>query len=46
MEFESDIALKEWAKQQPLTILSLNPADRAVQRIAGEFFKAFLESVY
>ena len=28
-------ALEEWQKQQPLCILSLDPADRAVLRIAG-----------
>lgn len=37
MEFEKDPSLKEWAREQPLTILALDPADRAVLRIAGEF---------
>jgi len=35
MEFESDESLKEWAKDKPLSILQLDPADRAVLRIAG-----------
>ena len=29
-------ALAEWAKDKPLSILQLDPADRAVLRIAGE----------
>ncbi|KAI4500527.1 hypothetical protein M0802_004489 [Mischocyttarus mexicanus] len=37
MEFELDGSLKEWAKDKPLSILQLDPADRAVLRIAGEF---------
>lgn len=36
MEFESDESLKEWAKDKPLSILQLDPADRAVLRIAGK----------
>ena len=28
-------ALEEWQKGQPLCILSLDPADRAVLRVAG-----------
>lgn len=35
MEFENDTSLKEWTREQPLTILALDPADRAVLRIAG-----------
>ncbi|CAD0205087.1 unnamed protein product [Chrysodeixis includens] len=35
MEFENDFSLKEWAKDKPLSILQLDPADRAVLRIAG-----------
>lgn len=35
MEFENDFSLKEWAKHKPLSILQLDPADRAVLRIAG-----------
>lgn len=35
MDFEGDQSLKEWAKDKPLSILSLDPADRAVLRIAG-----------
>lgn len=29
-------SLSEWAKDKPLSILQLDPADRAVLRIAGE----------
>ncbi|XP_072756469.1 microtubule-actin cross-linking factor 1 isoform X16 [Anoplolepis gracilipes] len=36
MEFELDGSLKEWAKDKPLSILQLDPADRAVLRIADE----------
>jgi hypothetical protein len=36
MDFDSDQSLKEWAKDKPLSILQLDPADRAVLRIAGE----------
>lgn len=36
MEFENDFSLKEWAKDKPLSILQLDPADRAVLRIAGQ----------
>ncbi|KAF9797710.1 hypothetical protein SFRURICE_017905 [Spodoptera frugiperda] len=35
MEFENDFSLKEWAKDKPLSILQLDPADRAVLRIAA-----------
>ncbi|KAG8249067.1 hypothetical protein J6590_027825 [Homalodisca vitripennis] len=35
MDFDSDQSLKEWAKDKPLSILQLDPADRAVLRIAG-----------
>lgn len=38
MEFENDFSLKEWAKDKPLSILQLDPADRAVLRIAGLFY--------
>lgn len=34
-------SLSEWAKDKPLSILQLDPADRAVLRIAGEFTKYF-----
>ncbi|KAL1115032.1 hypothetical protein AAG570_007063 [Ranatra chinensis] len=34
MDFEADQSLKEWAKDKPLSILQLDPADRAVLRIA------------
>lgn len=30
-------SLSEWAKDKPLSILQLDPADRAVLRIAGEW---------
>ncbi|KAF6197688.1 hypothetical protein GE061_008654, partial [Apolygus lucorum] len=36
MDFESDVSLKEWCKDKPLSILQLDPADRAVLRIADE----------
>jgi hypothetical protein len=36
MEFGHDGRLKEWAKDKPLSILQLDPADRAVLRIAGK----------
>lgn len=42
MEFELDGSLKEWAKDKPLSILQLDPADRAVLRIAGEYRNARL----
>ena len=29
-------SLDEWAKDKPLSILQLDPADRAVLKIAGE----------
>ncbi|KAK7583930.1 hypothetical protein V9T40_004893 [Parthenolecanium corni] len=35
MDFDSDQSLKEWAKDKPLSILQLDPADRAVLRIAA-----------
>jgi len=35
MEF--DQSLEEWAKDKPLSILQLDPADRAVLRIAGKY---------
>lgn len=39
MDFDSDQSLKEWAKDKPLSILQLDPADRAVLRIAGNYFE-------
>lgn len=30
-------SLSEWAKDKPLSILQLDPADRAVLRIAGKY---------
>lgn len=48
MEFELDGSLKEWAKDKPLSILQLDPADRAVLRIAGEsqFCKPLRSTIY
>jgi hypothetical protein len=40
MEFELDGSLKEWAKDKPLSILQLDPADRAVLRIAGKLIQS------
>lgn len=37
MEFTFDKSLQEWAKDKPLSILQLDPADRAVLRIAGKY---------
>ena len=31
-------SLDEWAKDKPLSILQLDPADRAVLKIAGMFY--------
>ena len=43
-------SLSEWAKDKPLSILQLDPADRAVLRIAGKSTNIFpyfsLLSVY
>ncbi|XP_065222471.1 microtubule-actin cross-linking factor 1 isoform X5 [Planococcus citri] len=36
MDFDADQSLKEWVKDKPLSILQLDPADRAVLRIADE----------
>jgi hypothetical protein len=41
MEFDFDGSLKEWAKDKPLSILQLDPADRAVLRIAGKLKHIF-----
>ena len=35
MEFDRQ-SLDEWAKDKPLSILQLDPADRAVLKIAGK----------
>lgn len=32
-------SLNEWAKDKPLSILQLDPADRAVLKIAGEYLQ-------
>ena len=34
-------SLSEWAKDKPLSILQLDPADRAVLRIAGKSTNIF-----
>lgn len=41
-------SLAEWAKDKPLSILQLDPADRAVLRIAGEFIRhlLFLDEIF
>ena len=36
MDFELDSTLEEWAKDKPISILQLDPVDRAVLRIAGQ----------
>lgn len=33
--------LNEWAKDKPLSILRLDPVDRAILKIAGKFFDLF-----
>ena len=35
-DYQSGLSLKEWARDKPLSILQLDPADRAVLRIAGK----------
>ena len=35
MEYPFGLSLEEWARDKPLSILQLDPADRAVLRIAG-----------
>ncbi|CAH0551942.1 unnamed protein product [Brassicogethes aeneus] len=34
MEFDKDPTLQEWTREQPLSVLALDSADRAVLRIA------------
>ncbi|XP_049817745.1 dystonin isoform X11 [Aethina tumida] len=36
MEFDKDPTLQEWTREQPLSVLALDSADRAVLRIADE----------
>ncbi|ERL92282.1 hypothetical protein D910_09599 [Dendroctonus ponderosae] len=36
MDFDKDLTLQEWTREQPLAVLSLDSADRAVLRIAGD----------
>lgn len=38
MDFDKDPTLKEWTREQPLSVLTLDSADRAVLRIAGKMF--------
>lgn len=38
-------SLAEWAKDKPLSILQLDPADRAVLRIAGKIILYIVYSV-
>lgn len=38
MDFDKDPTLQEWTREQPLSVLALDSADRAVLRIAGECF--------
>lgn len=45
MEFESS-SLQEWARDKPLSILQLDPADRAVLRIAGNVIFFFFFNLY
>lgn len=41
MEFDKDPTLHEWTREQPLAVLALDSADRAVLRIAGERYMNF-----
>jgi hypothetical protein len=36
MDFDKDPTLQEWTREQPLSVLALDSADRAVLRIADE----------
>lgn len=36
MDFDKDPTLQEWTREQPLAVLALDSADRAVLRIAGK----------
>lgn len=36
MEFDRDPSLQEWTREQPLSVLALDSADRAVLKIAGK----------
>lgn len=35
LDYHYGLSLEEWARDKPLSILQLDPADRAVLRIAG-----------
>lgn len=39
LDYHFGLTLEEWARDKPLSILQLDPADRAVLRIAGETHK-------
>lgn len=45
LTMEFDQSLEEWAKDKPLSILQLDPADRAVLRIAGNILN-FISTVF
>lgn len=36
LDYHFGLTLEEWARDKPLSILQLDPADRAVLRIAGK----------
>lgn len=36
LDYHYGLSLEEWARDKPLSILQLDPADRAVLRIAGK----------
>ncbi|KAH1007566.1 hypothetical protein HUJ04_004782 [Dendroctonus ponderosae] len=47
MDFDKDLTLQEWTREQPLAVLSLDSADRAVLRIAAEpYLSNCLRPVY
>ena len=41
LDYPYGLTLEEWARDKPLSILQLDPADRAVLRIAGHFSSHF-----
>ncbi len=46
LDYHFGLTLEEWARDKPLSILQLDPADRAVLRIAGKHvFLFFLQSI-
>lgn len=44
LDYHFGLTLEEWARDKPLSILQLDPADRAVLRIAGKHVHVFLQS--